>query len=73
MLDHQTVYETQLFNHLNNLAEFAKLNDINTFDQADDLDEDFDVNQQFLRGLLMNLELLSDKWGLIDRNKYKYR
>jgi hypothetical protein len=31
------------------------------------------LEEQFMRGLLMNLEILSDKWGLIERNKYKYR
>lgn len=31
------------------------------------------LEEQFLRGLLMNLELLADKWKLIDKSKYQYR
>ena len=59
-----------MFNHLSNISEFSKLNDINCFDhlKGDDV-----LEEQFLRGLLMNLELLADKWQLIDKNKYAYR
>jgi hypothetical protein len=29
----QTIYESQILNHLTNIADFAKLNDIDCFDQ----------------------------------------
>ena len=71
-LEKQTVYETQLYNHLHNIAEFGKLTDIDSFDNVKS-QQDSLIEEQFMRGLLMNFELLSDKWGLIDRSKYKYR
>ena len=65
-----TFYETQLCNHLTNISEFAKLNDLNTLDN---LQSESMIQEQFLRGLLMNLELLADKWKIIDKSKYDYR
>jgi hypothetical protein len=70
IIGEQQIYESQLLNHLTNIADFAKLNDINCFDNKSD---EGMLEEQFLRGLLMNLELLSDKWKLIDKQKYNYR
>jgi hypothetical protein len=32
--DEQTIYESAILNHLTNIADFAKLNDINCFDKS---------------------------------------
>jgi len=59
----------ELSTYFNNVAEFAKYNDINSLD--------FGVSRQkeehFIKGLLTNLEFLALKWQLIDPAKYKYR
>ena len=69
-ISEQALYESTLLNHLTNIADFAKLNDIDCFDQPKDENM---LEEQFLRGLLMNLELLADKWKIIDKQKYSYR
>ena len=70
---------TQLLNHFNNIAEFAKHNDVDAFDYIQNIrkmykqNKDVHFEEQYVRGLLMNLELLAHKWGLINTKKYLYR
>lgn len=73
-----TMDETQLMQHLNNIADFARYNDLDIFDDvnggktsANQVQEPRD--EHFIRGLLMNLELLAHRWKLIDPKKYAHR
>ena len=36
IIGEQALYESQLLNHLTNIADFAKLNDIDCFDKPQD-------------------------------------
>lgn len=67
----KTIESTQLFNYFNNIAEFAKLNDLDCFDFGQYNGEI--QEEHFIRGLLLNLEFLAHKWKLIDEQKYAYR
>ena len=61
----------ELSTYFNNVAEFAKLNDIDCFDTYQF--EGDNHEEHFIRGLLINLEFLALKWSLIDPAKYAYR
>ena len=68
--------QTFLYNHFKNIAEFASLNDINAFDNFHPQEGQptrRQESEQYISGLLMNLELLARKWNLINKEKYRYR
>ena len=51
-----------LMHHINNITEFAKFNQLNTLDQVGCKEKREPRDEHFVRGLLMNLELLAHKW-----------
>ena len=59
--------------YISNIAEFAKFNQLNTLDMVGCEEERLPRDEHFVRGLLMNLELLAHKWKLIDSKKYAHR
>ena len=73
----RTLQATQLITHFNNIAEFAKYNDVDAFDYIQNINEmgqdTQNVQEQYIRGLLINMEFLAHKWGLIDPGKYTHR
>lgn len=58
--------------YLNNISEFARFNDISIFDNKENPKE-YQPDETFIRGLLMNLELLAHEWKIINKEKYKHR
>ena len=61
----------ELSTYFNNVAEFAKYNDLNSLDFSDFNGKP--KEEHFIRGLLTNLEFLALKWQLVDPLKFSYR